>query len=79
MSEGKLLASDRCGRVYREARVQARMIQSRNRKWEVGGLKTGQRRDVRMQRRDVLERTFSNVATLRPTSRRSREKSVPTS
>ena len=56
----------RCGKVYREARVQAGMIQGRNRKWEVSGLKTGQRRDVR-------KRTFSNVTTLRPTSRRSRE------
>ena len=31
------------------------------------------------QRRDVPDRTFSNVATLRSTSRRSREESVPTS
>ena len=53
----------RCGRVYREARVQAGMIQGRNRKWEVSGLKTGQRRDVR-----------GNVATFQrrhcPTSQR---------
>ena len=59
----------RCGRVYREARVQAGMIQGRNRKWEVSGLKTGQRRDVQVnvatfqrgnfQRRDVE----TNVAT----------------
>ena len=62
----------RCGRVYREARVQAWMIQGRNRKWEVSGHKTG-------QRREVPERTFSNVVTLRPTSQRSREESVPTS
>ena len=58
----------RCGKVYRVARVQAGMIQGRNRKWEVSGLKIGQRHDVR-----------GNVATLRPTSRRSREESVPTS
>ena len=37
----------RCGKVYREARVQAGMIQGRNRKWDVSGLKTGQRHDVR--------------------------------
>ena len=52
----------RCGKVYREARVQAGMIQGRNRKWEVSGLKTGQRRDIR-----------GNVATFGATSRRSRE------
>ena len=35
------------------------------------GLKTGQRRDVRGQRRDVRERIYANVATFRATSRRS--------
>ena len=33
-------------------------------KWEWFGLKQGQRRDVRMQRRDVPERTTANVAML---------------
>ena len=51
-----------CGKVYREARFQAGMIQGRNIKWEVSGLKTGQRRDVQ-----------GNVATFGATSRRSRE------
>ena len=76
----------RCGMVYREARVQVGMIQGRNRKWKVSGLKTGQRRDVRgnvvtfgaTSRRSGNVATFqrgkcSNVATFDPTSRRSIE------
>ena len=35
-------------------------------------IKQRQRRDVRAQRRDVPEGLLANVATLRPTSRRSR-------
>ena len=35
------------------------------------GLKTGQRRDVRGQRRDVTERIYANIATFGATSRRS--------
>ena len=75
MPEGSILASDRCGRdsgkgqcgkIRREARVQAGKIQCKTSKWAVFGLKTG-------QRRDVPERIFANVATLKATSRRSRE------
>ena len=36
-----------------------------SKKWEVFGLKHVQRRDVREQRRDVLDSKVSNAATLR--------------
>ena len=43
-------------------RVQARKVRV-GAKTRVFGLKQGQRRDVRGQRRDILERKVSNVAT----------------
>ena len=88
MSEGKILASDRCGRELQQGSV----LKGVQGGWGLGRDDTGLEQKIggechknkatsrrSGQRRDVPERTFSNVATLRPTSRRSREESVPTS
>ena len=62
----------RCVRMCREARVQARMIQGKNRK--MGNCLALNKATSRPsgQRRDVPERESSNVATFGATSRRSR-------
>ena len=69
------MASDRCGSGLRQGlgqRSDTGVLGFRQggyrvgaKKWGVFGLKQGQRRDVRMQRRDFPEKKTTNVVTLR--------------
>ena len=53
----------------REARVRVGWIQGeKSKRWAVCGLKTGQRLDVRGQRRDITERIYANIVTFGATS-----------
>ena len=76
LSEGKTMASDGCRSGLQQGLVQVGRQrgalgskQGGNRvraKCGWFGLKQGQRRDMRMQHRDVLERKAANVATFKP-------------
>ena len=76
LSEGKIMASDRCGSELRQGLVQGGRKkgalgsgQKENRvraKWGWFVLKKGQRRDVRMQCHDVPDRKAANIVTLKP-------------
>ena len=75
VSEGKTLAcsgKDGGERRHRETRVQVMITQGRIKKMEVVSLKSVQRRDVRDNVATFQRVKFANVATLKPTSRRSR-------